>query len=80
MKEAEKSLASITEVDNAVGLGEEVKKKQEKSLFSLSFCWLLAKDFSRFGFFSAVSDSSISDLRVFYLLYWFLNSFPEWLD
>ena len=38
MKEAEKSLASITEVDNAVGLGEEVKKKQEKSLFSLSFC------------------------------------------
>ena len=33
MKEAEKSLASITEVDNAVGLGEEVKKNKRKAFF-----------------------------------------------
>ena len=68
MKEAKKSLAIITEVDNALDLGEENKKKQ-KSLFLLSFCSLLAKDFGRFSFFSAVSDSSISDLRVFCFLH-----------
>ena len=68
MKEAKKSLAIIAEVDNALDLGEEDKKKQ-KSLFLLSFCWLLAKDFGRFSFFPAVSDSSISDFRVFFFLY-----------
>ena len=37
MKEAKKSLAIITEVDKALDLGEEDKKKQ-KSLFLLTFC------------------------------------------
>ena len=33
MKEAKKSLASITEVGNALDLGEEDKKKIEKPVF-----------------------------------------------
>ena len=50
MKEAEKSLASITEVDNAVGLGEEVKKKTRGKPFFVKLLLTFSKRFQSFWF------------------------------